>query len=240
MSKTKTELRNHVWNALADSGDSLFPGAHGRIPNFTGREKAADNLSQHPAFKKATTIKINPDSPQTPVRENALRRGKTLYMAVPKLKERKCFLELDPERMDGDPSDWSTIKGASKHGSPIHPRNMPEIDLIVTGAVAVDGNGRRLGKGGGYSDIEFSLLLEFERITPTIPIFTTVHPIQELDLGQIPDEPQDLTLSGYFLPDHSVQNEEILNRPDGIDREKLTSDQIESIPVLQDVPSYSQ
>jgi 5-formyltetrahydrofolate cyclo-ligase len=119
-SDDKQTLREEIWIALEESGDDRFPGARGRIPNFTGREEAAERLFQQSVYREADRIKINPDSPQTPVREQALRDGKTLYMAVPRLKEHKCFLELDPKSMEGSPSDASSIKGANRHGEPVH------------------------------------------------------------------------------------------------------------------------
>jgi 5-formyltetrahydrofolate cyclo-ligase family len=34
------------------------------------------------------------------------------------------------------------------------------VDLVVCGTVAVNRDGVRVGKGGGYSDLEFGLLVE--------------------------------------------------------------------------------
>jgi hypothetical protein len=59
-----------------------FPGAAGRIPNFTGAEAAAERLRGMPAWQAAGTVKANPDSAQWPVRQRALEDGKTVYMAV--------------------------------------------------------------------------------------------------------------------------------------------------------------
>jgi 5-formyltetrahydrofolate cyclo-ligase len=235
MTRDKQRLRDEIWDALRTSGDDLFPGAEGRIPNFKGREDAANRLSKLPAYRRADVLKVNPDSPQTPVREQALREGKTLYMAVPKLAERNCFLELDPDAMDGDPSDWASLTGASEHGTPVHPDSMPPVDAIVTGVVGVDPSGKRLGKGGGYSDLEFAILLEFGLIDRSIPILSTLHPTQELDEGRIPAEPQDISLSGYCLPDRSVSIDQTLARPDGLEPARLTAEQRNSIPILSEL-----
>lgn len=235
MANSKQALRTEIWDALEETGDERFPGARGRIPNFAGREKAADRLADTELFEAADVVKINPDSPQTPVRERALERGKTLYMAVPKLNQRKCFLELDPDKMEGTPSDWSSIKGASRHGEPIHPSSMEPVDMIVTGAVGVDREGRRLGKGGGYSDLEYALLLEFDLIDREVPIVTTVHPVQELDPGRIPEERQDLSLSSYYTPDKSVSVDTLLPRPAGIEPALLDDEKIDSIPILDEL-----
>jgi 5-formyltetrahydrofolate cyclo-ligase len=50
--------------------------------------------------------------------------------------------------------------------------------------VAVNRRGARVGKGAGYSDIEFALLTEAGLIDPNTMIVTTVHQLQVLD-----DEP---------------------------------------------------
>src|ERR1700684_1852306 len=83
----KAALREDVWEALRAAKVARFPGAAGRIPNFTGAEAAAERLRDLPAWKNAATVKANPDSPQLRVRQRALEDGKTLYMAVPRLAE---------------------------------------------------------------------------------------------------------------------------------------------------------
>lgn len=235
MVQNKQSLREEVWDALEQSGDSLFPGTEGRIPNFKGRTEAAESFRSTSIYKNASTIKINPDSPQKPVRKMALEDGKILFMAVPKLRQRKCFLKLDPEALPAPPEKCATIKGATKYGKPIHPSNMPPIDLIVTGVVATDTEGKRLGKGGGYTDLEFVVLLKFDLIDITIPIISTLHPVQELEQNRIPFQDQDISLSQYFRPDKTVKIESPLPRPDRLLKDKLDREKINSIPVLKDL-----
>ena len=58
---------------------------------------AAEKLAALPIWQQAKTIKCNPDSPQIPVRMRALQDGKRLYMAVPRLTDDRCFVELTAE-----------------------------------------------------------------------------------------------------------------------------------------------
>ena len=51
--------------------------------------------------------------------------------------------------------------------------DMPRLDAIVCGSVAVTREGRRCGKGEGYSDPEFAILRELGH--PPVPIATTMH-----------------------------------------------------------------
>src|SRR6516162_5957927 len=57
-------------------GVARFPfPPHGRIPNFAGAEVAAERFLDIEPWKSATAIKVNLDSPQRPLRAEALRRG---------------------------------------------------------------------------------------------------------------------------------------------------------------------
>ncbi len=73
---------------------------YGKIPNFEGAVRVAAWLKELSEWKKARVVKANPDSPQRPVRRLALEQGKVVYMAVPRLREERCFLELDPKRLN--------------------------------------------------------------------------------------------------------------------------------------------
>src|SRR6201995_4693896 len=81
----KAELRQEVWAAMRAAKVARFPGAAGRIPNFTGAEAAAERLRALPSWQAARTVKSNPDSAQLPVRQRALEDGKIVYMGVPRL-----------------------------------------------------------------------------------------------------------------------------------------------------------
>lgn len=68
------------------------------------------------------------------------------------------------------------------------------MNFIVEGSVAVNVFGERLGKGEGYGEIEFAILLELGAIHRDVPIATTVHELQFLKKW-LPQEPYDITLS---------------------------------------------
>ena len=109
-------------------------------------------------------LKINPDSPQRAIRQRALAEGKIIYMAVPRLRSAKPFIELDPKKLDCSPYAASSIKGADHYGRPVTFNQVRKIDLIVCGSVAVNRTGARVGKGGGYSDLEFALLTQGKKM----------------------------------------------------------------------------
>ena len=181
----KRRLREAIWRRLEEAGVARFPlPVWGRIPNFEGAEAAAEKVRGLEVWKKASTVFANPDHAQKPLREHALLDGKTLVMATPRLRE--GFILIKPERVRGLESYASTIKGAFKLGLKIKAESLPRVDLIVTGCVAVDLDGFRLGKGGGYGDREIQILRS--RFGP-IPVVTTVHDFQVVD--RVPREPGD-------------------------------------------------
>lgn len=237
----KQELREKIWEAFEKARVTRFPGARGRIPNFIGAEACADRLRLLAAWERARAIKANPDSPQRAVRHLALKEGKTVYMAVPRLRDEKCFIELDPARLGGKLYEASSIKGAFKLGRPVTVRAMKPIDLIVCGSVAVTREGARVGKGGGYSDLEYGLATEFGKISPKTPIVTTVHPLQVVD-DEIQLQPHDIPLDYIVTPTEVIRCAPKHRRPKGIYWEFLTPDQLAKMPALkggkQALPRY--
>src|SRR5438270_2311696 len=65
----KSAARQWVWDRLVAEGVARFPfPPHGRIANFAGAEVAAARLFKIEPWKSATAIKVDPDSPQRPLR----------------------------------------------------------------------------------------------------------------------------------------------------------------------------
>jgi 5-formyltetrahydrofolate cyclo-ligase len=221
VAEAKQEVRERVWRTMQDEGAARFPGARGRIPNFRGAEGAAERLASLPEWEGAVVVKSNPDSPQLPVRRRARHDGKTLYMAVPRLAEEKPFV-----RVAGDP----TIKKAMAEGEPVRVEDLGHVDLVVCGTVAVNRDGVRVGKGGGYSDLELGLLVEDGMVDDETTIVTTVHPLQVLD-EKLPETEHDFRVDVVVTPDEVIRTRARRRSP-GIIWEHLDDEIIEAIPVL--------
>ena len=230
---SKDEIRKKVWLRLQEQKVARFPGAEGRIPNFIGAEACAQVISQIQFWKKAKVLKVNPDSPQRAIRQKALEEGKIIYMAVPRLHSDKPFIELDPKRLKCSAYVASSIKGAAKFGRPVNLEEVRKIDLIVCGSVAVNRQGARVGKGGGYSDLEFALLTEEKKIGRHTPIVTSVHPLQILEEDILMTD-HDIPLSAIVTPDEIIEIQSPLPRPKGIYWDMLPLEKIMAIPVLQE------
>jgi len=197
IAEEKQKLREKIWRKLELSKVAAFPlPCWGRIPNFVGAEVAAEKLRQLEEWKRAKVVFVNPDSPQRKVRENALKDGKILVMASPRL--RRGFILIEPEKVKGKEYAASTIKGAFTFGKEV--QDFPKPDLIVEGSVAVDLQGHRLGKGHGYGDMEITIL---KRKFGEIPTATTVHDTQVVE--KVPFEAKDEKVSIIVTPTRIIR-----------------------------------
>jgi 5-formyltetrahydrofolate cyclo-ligase len=230
----KADLREEVWSAMRAAKVARFPGAAGRIPNFTGAEAAAERLRGTPEWQAARTLKSNPDSAQLPVRQRALEDGKTVYMAVPRLAGPEPFFALDPDHLSESPRKAASISGATRSARRVTLAEVTPVDLVVTGCVAAGEDGARLGKGGGFADLEFALATAAGLIGPETVTVTTVHELQVRPSGVIP-------LTGHDVPvDLIVTPERVIDcrsrrgpRPTaGIIWADLTEEKIAAIPLL--------
>ncbi len=188
----KQLLREKIWSEIEKSGIAVFPiPCQGRIPNFKGAETAARRLQELEEWKNAKVIFVSPDSPQRKVRENALKDGKTLIVASPRLK--KGYFLINPAKVKGKERFASTIKGAFKFG--VQVKEFPKPRVVVEGSVAADLDGHRLGKGRGYGDAEIQTL---KRMFGKVLVATTVHDLQVIK--EVPFEEKDEKVSIIITP----------------------------------------
>jgi 5-formyltetrahydrofolate cyclo-ligase len=110
--------------------------------------------------------------------------------------------------------------------------DLEDLDLVVCGTVAVNRRGIRVGKGGGYSDLEFGLLVEAGRIGDRTPIATTVHSLQLVD-QDLPSTEHDFRVDLVVTPDEVIRCRRT-RRPPGILWDHLDETRIQDIPVLRE------
>jgi 5-formyltetrahydrofolate cyclo-ligase len=175
---------------------------------------------------------MNPDAPQRPLRLRALRDGKTVFMAVPRLRTERCFIKLDPKKLG--PSRLAiaaSIGGAAKLGEPVTPAGLGRIDLVVAGSVAVNARGGRVGKGGGYSDLEWAFARELGLVSERTPVLSTVHGLQVVT-GAIPMTAHDVPVDLIVTPDRVIRTRRRYRKPRGIAWRELTDGQIAAMPAV--------
>jgi len=228
----KQALRERVWDDLEASGTARFPfPPHGRIPNFAGADAAADRLGDLDAWRAAETLKANPDAPQLPARRAALDAGKTVFMAVPRLRDERCFYRLDPAEL-ADPDAAATVSGVDDHADQVGPDAVGHVDLVLVGSVAVTEDGARVGKGEGYSDLEFAVLSELGFVDDATTVVTTVHERQVVD-DAVPVDDHDVPLDFVVTPERTTHTDTPYDRPTGVDWKALSEERIAEIPVLE-------
>jgi 5-formyltetrahydrofolate cyclo-ligase len=231
----KDALREEIWRLLKQQAASPSD-PFGHIPDFIGSEQAAERLAELPVWRQARVVKANPDTAQAPVRLRALRDGKILYMAVPRLIDARCFVELiadDLARREVDLASASRWQAALEHGRLVTFEEMRPIDLVVTGCVAVTRNGGRTGKGAGFADLELGMLRQLNLLRPGTPIVTTVHALQVVGEARLPMQRHDSALDWIVTPDEAIETHTPYPQPSGIDWDTVQPDQYEAIPALK-------
>lgn len=229
----KQAVRQRVWDALQAAGVAAFPGVQGRIPNTVGAGRSAGRLAGLPEWAAAAVLKANPDLPQLPVRARALADGKLVHLSSPRLRDAAPFRLLDPERLAAEgvaPRRAASIAGSEVHAVPVAAEDLPHLDLVVCGSVAVSPEGVRIGKGGGYADLELALCRELGVIDDATVIATTVHPLQVLD-EDLPSAAHDGHVDLVVTPDEVLRCPRA-ERPPGILWELLDDERLAAMPAI--------
>ncbi len=236
----KDEIRRAIWNLMEKRNIATFPRpVYGRIPNFVGAREAAEKIVKLREWVGARVVKANPDSPQRWLRLAALQEGKIVIMATPRMRE--GFLLLDPARIPRQYYDKAaTIRGAFILGEKIGVKELvtrvKTVDMIVTGSVAVDRRGRRLGKGEGYAELEYGVLRSISVVDENTPIVTTIHDVQLVD--ELPRDPYDITLDYAATPSKLLYFTNREPRPPGILWDMLKCKQLTEIPILRELAKH--
>ena len=102
------------------------------------------------------------------------------------------------------------------------------------GSVAAGEDGARLGKGGGFADLEFALAAAAGLIGPRTVAVTTVHEIQLRPAGIIPRTDHDVPVNFIVTPERVIDCRPARGkRPaPAIRWEDLTDEKIAAIPLL--------
>ncbi|MEV0472391.1 5-formyltetrahydrofolate cyclo-ligase [Streptomyces prunicolor] len=229
INQAKQAVRERVWQRLIDGGGAPAD-SYGKIPGFYGAEATAEQLAGLDEWRAARTIKANPDWAQLPVRVRALKDGKRVYMAVPKMASVQPFYLLDPETLSISAEEAAEKKGAARVARRVGVDEVQPIDIVVCGSVAVNRSGARIGKGAGYSDLEVALLIEAGLVTEKTVIVAPVHQLQVID-DEIPETEHDFSVDYIVTPDEVIPCPN-RRRPRGLVWEDLTPEKIAAIPVL--------
>ncbi|MFA7496493.1 MAG: 5-formyltetrahydrofolate cyclo-ligase [Acidithiobacillus sp.] len=231
----KDVIREDAWNKLKLNKVNIGQ-IESRIPNFVGADIAAFNLANQDIWQNARVVKCNPDPSQIPVRLRALVENKRLYMPVPELVKKRPFVLLDPIRLARLNISYelaATSQGALEYGEPVEFDEIPEIDIVVIGCVAVTKKGARIGKGAGFADIELGIFRELGLVSKDTPVVTTVHSLQIIADDKLGMMPHDYPLDWIFSESDTLKTNTIYKKPLGIEWDNIQDDQYRDIPFLK-------
>ena len=138
---------------------------------------------------------------------------------------------LDPARIPPDAIYKASARANwPQYAVPVALDDLPHMDAIIAGSVAVTRDGRRAGKGAGYSDLEFAILRELGH--PPCPVATTVH--------DVPTEAIDQRLAAIATPtDAWLTGADPKEAPSGIDWSRIDNAALKAMPPLQDIKGRS-
>jgi 5-formyltetrahydrofolate cyclo-ligase len=125
----------------------------------------------------------------------------------------------------------ATVSGVADHAPQVGPDAVDRVDVVLVGSVAVTADGARVGKGEGYSDLEFAVLRAFDRVDSGTTTATTVHETQVVD-DVPPPADHDVPMDLLVTPDRVVRTGAGA-KPSGIAWESLADERIEAMPILQ-------
>jgi len=223
----KQSLRRRTWGRLEAAGVS--PPSEGRIPTFDRQSRAAQRLRSIKAYQEAATIMAAPDQVLVQARINALADGKDVVLATPGLRGGFVCLKTKRIRVRDRPE---AVKGsmAGKYGLATKTAHLPRMDFMVTGAVAVDAHGRRLGKGQGFFDLEYLILLNADKIDPEVTVAALVHDLQIVD--EVPAEMGDVAVDLIVTPNRVLLAADRPVRPSEINWSRLPHQKVRRMTPL--------
>ncbi len=169
--KSKQEIREFIWNLLKEKGISKN---YGKIPNFFNSFRACEKLKLLKEFENAKVVFSAPDGVLRRAREIVLESRKELVVATPHMKSFKILSNIPKNSI----KRACTIKGFFIYGKDFKFDKI--IDIFLTGCVAVDVSGFRIGKGSGYGDKEYALFKE-KGLIKDCKVVVVCHDLQIFD-----------------------------------------------------------
>ncbi|KAJ7995055.1 hypothetical protein DPEC_G00255920 [Dallia pectoralis] len=232
---TKWDIREKVWDYIEAKNLANFPRpVHNRIPNFKGAHTACAKVSELQVFNETDEVKVDPDKPLEGARLAVLQARKTLLVPTPRLRTGLFNKIVPPEGASKEELRvCSTSQGVKEFSVPVGLDTKVQVDLLVVGSVAVSEKGYRIGKGEGFADMEYAMMLSMGAVKETTVVVTIVHDCQVLDIPEELIESHDLTVDYILTPTRVIKTDCQHPKPLGIIWTKLNVEMLEKIPVLR-------
>ncbi|NXB72902.1 MTHSD protein, partial [Donacobius atricapilla] len=230
---SKWDIREKVWEHLEASGLAEFPRP--------GSLQACGSLGQLDVFRRAREVKVDPDKPLEGARLAALQARKTLLVPTPRLRTGLFNRIVPPPGASKELlRRCATSQGVKDYSVPVGLDAQAQVDLVVVGSVAVSEKGWRIGKGEGYADMEYAMLVSMGAVQEDTPVVTIVHDCQVLDIAEELLDDHDLTVDYILTPTRTIQTNCKRPKPQGIMWHKassifipVSSEMLGRIPILK-------
>ncbi|XP_027015033.1 methenyltetrahydrofolate synthase domain-containing protein isoform X1 [Tachysurus fulvidraco] len=238
----KWDIRLKVWDYIETKDLATFPRpVHHRIPNFKGAQGACRKMVGFDFFTKISEVKVDPDKPLEGARLATLQAGKTLLVPTPRLRT-GLFNRIVPPHgaTKEDLRVCSTSRGVKEFSVPVGLDSRIHVDLVVVGSVAVSEKGYRIGKGEGFADMEYAMMVSMGAVNESTVVVTVVHDCQVVDIPEGLTESHDLTVDYILTPSRIIKTECRIPKPQGIIWSKLDTEMLEKIPILKKLRAFEQ
>uniref|UniRef100_G1SHN6 Methenyltetrahydrofolate synthase domain-containing protein n=1 Tax=Oryctolagus cuniculus TaxID=9986 RepID=G1SHN6_RABIT len=232
---SKQDIRERIWDHMESQNLADFPRpVHHRIPNFKGSYVACQNLQDMDVFARAQEVKVDPDKPLEGARLLALQSKKTLLVPTPRLRT-GLFNKITPPpgASKADLRRCATSQGVRSHSVPVGLDSKVLVDLVVVGSVAVSEKGWRIGKGEGYADLEYAMMVSMGAVHEGTPVVTIVHDCQVVDIPEALLEDHDIMVDYILTPTRLIATGRERPQPAGITWSKISPEMMEKIPILR-------
>ncbi|XP_077166422.1 methenyltetrahydrofolate synthase domain-containing protein isoform X1 [Paroedura picta] len=256
---SKWDLRQKVWDYMEANNLADFPRpVHHRIPNFKGSFLMNHLVQKWEVFGKAREVKVDPDKPLEGVRLAVLqpsahavcsvtlgqtqfsqtrlphRAGKTLLVPTPRLRTGLFNRIVPPPGAAKDTlRKCATSQGVRDYSVPVGLDANVHVDLVVVGSVAVSEKGWRIGKGEGFADMEYGMMVSMGAVREDTVVVTAVHDCQVVDIPEALLGDHDLTVDYILTPTRVIRTGCRRPQPQGILWPKVSHKTLEKIPILR-------
>ncbi|XP_053256047.1 methenyltetrahydrofolate synthase domain-containing protein isoform X1 [Podarcis raffonei] len=234
---SKWDIRHKIWDYMEANNLADFPRpVHHRIPNFKGSFEMSSSVQAWDVFDKAREVKVDPDKPLEGIRLAALQARKALLVPTPRLRTGLFNRIIPPPGATKEMlRKCATSQGVRDYSVPVGLDAKVHVDLVVVGSVAVSEKGFRIGKGEGFADLEYAMMVSMGAVREDTVVVTAVHDCQVVDIPEDLLGNHDLTVDYILTPTRIIKTGCNHPKPQGILWHKISHEMLGKIPVLKNL-----
>jgi 5-formyltetrahydrofolate cyclo-ligase len=235
---SKAQIRRTIWERLTRMGLARFPGVYGRTPRCPGQEQGIARLQEMEIWRTARRIVVLPDTALQTIRERVVQDQKILVVPDLARTQDDWILEVDPRAAGAEAALKAArgqLEGEGEQPAGIRfqrGRETTPVDLMVIGAVGVNRQGTRVGRGCGGADLVYALGRGRGFLRSDTPVVAVVHPLQIFD-EPADREASDLPVDYIITPDETLRINTLVMRPMGLDPCMITAHRLSCFPGLR-------